>query len=372
MSEPKLPPELECMQHHLWNLRTLSPTGSGDPEAYGQESHGGTSRGESILYYNVVKADFVLDGFPRFTSKIFNAVQNTPRPSYIVLASTSGKHHLSTGYYSEKKKVSESEPTEMSFSAQRGSNRLEEVAATEPGAAECSASLRKFSLGIGELDMFEVIAGNIVAPNLYVAPPGGVGSTRCYIATGYLCRGPGLYVLKRCFQMQGLDWRRIANASQKYHSVISPFASTSHSPSPIPCSASSRTSKCLLPPLNMTGVGSLSFPLSPTSHSPRFSSAKLRDHHSVNAGCSSVWSSISTGVNNVQDEELISIATTFPKDVRVVNVVTDAEIEFYTGWQLDTHTREDFLDRRRRARRGEDPQISLPMPLDLKTHRKIQ
>ncbi|KAJ7660628.1 hypothetical protein B0H17DRAFT_1144880 [Mycena rosella] len=78
----------------------------------------------------------------------------------------------------------------MSFSTQRESDRLEKAAATEPGAAE--SSLRKFSLGIEELDMFEVIAGTL---------PGGVGSTRCYIATGYLCRGPGLYVVKRCFQM---------------------------------------------------------------------------------------------------------------------------------------------------------------------------
>ncbi|KAJ7629819.1 hypothetical protein B0H17DRAFT_1150478 [Mycena rosella] len=42
----------------------------------------------------------------------------------------------------------------------------------------------------------------IVTPNLYVALPGGGGSTQCYIATGYLCCGPGLYVLKRCFQME--------------------------------------------------------------------------------------------------------------------------------------------------------------------------
>ncbi|KAJ7629820.1 hypothetical protein B0H17DRAFT_1150479 [Mycena rosella] len=41
----------------------------------------------------------------------------------------------------------------------------------------------------------------IVTPNLYVALPGGGGSTQCYIATGYLCCGPGLYMLKRCFQM---------------------------------------------------------------------------------------------------------------------------------------------------------------------------
>ncbi|KAJ7698298.1 hypothetical protein B0H17DRAFT_1129824 [Mycena rosella] len=41
----------------------------------------------------------------------------------------------------------------------------------------------------------------IVGPNLYVALPGGGGSTRCYIVISYLCRGPGLYVLKRCFQM---------------------------------------------------------------------------------------------------------------------------------------------------------------------------